>query len=277
MKYSKVILFSISYMGFIVVYSCKNNNNSKALFTSDSTTVIYSYPNDKEANNAGFDYLPTSTTNQVVRHKYYSLSYSEKAEQAEWVAYELKASHVISNNFKRPYFIEDPKVFSGSADWRNYKNSGFDKGHLCPAADMEFDEKAYNETFYTSNISPQDRDFNGGVWNRLEEKTRYWASMYDGVYVVAGGVLKGSLKSIGKEKVMVPNYFYKILLDNSNGKYKMIAFLIPNKKSEKPLYSFVVSVDSVEKLTGIDFFPKLEDKLENNLEKNAGYNLWLFN
>lgn len=223
-----------------------------------------------------FDYLPTSTTNQIVKHDYFTLSYNEKYEQAEWVAYELKKSYVRSSNFERPYFIEDPKVKTGSADWRNYKKSGYDKGHLCPAGDMEFAINAYNDTFFTSNISPQLHDFNGGVWNRLEQKVRYWATKYDGVYVITAGVFQPNLKTIGKEKVLVPNYFYKILLDNSNGQYKMIAFLVPNAKSNKPLYEFVVSVDRIEKMTGIDFFPKLDDKTENNLEKNSDYKAWSF-
>ncbi len=223
-----------------------------------------------------FDYLPTSTTNQIVEHDYYTLSYNEKYEQAEWVAYELKKSYVRSSNFDRPYFIEDPKVKTRSADWRNYKKSGYDKGHLCPAGDMEFAINAYNDTFFTSNISPQLHDFNGGVWNRLEQKVRYWATKYDGVYVITAGVLQPSLKTIGQEQVLVPNYFYKILLDNSKGQYKMIAFLVPNAKSNKPLYEFVVSVDRIEKMTGIDFFPKLDDKIENSLEKNSDYKAWSF-
>ena len=223
-----------------------------------------------------FDYLPTTTTNQIVKHDYYTLSYNEKYEQAEWVAYELKKSYVRSSNFERPYFIEDPKVKTRSADWRNYKKSGYDKGHLCPAGDMEFTINAYNDTFFTSNISPQLHNFNGGVWNRLEQKVRYWATKYDGVYVITAGVLQPNLKTIGQEQVLVPNYFYKILLDISNGQYKMIAFLVPNAKSNKPLYEFVVSVDSIEKMTGIDFFPKLDDKIENNLEKNSDYKAWNF-
>jgi endonuclease G len=223
-----------------------------------------------------FDYLPTSTTKQIVKHDYYTLSYNEKYEQAEWVAYELKRSYVRSSNYDRPYFIEDPKVKTGSADWRNYKKSGYDKGHLCPAGDMAFAFNAYKDTFFTSNISPQTRDFNGGVWNRLEQKARYWATKYDGVFVVTGGVLEPNLKTIGQEKVLVPRYFYKILLDNSNGQYKMIAFLVPNTKSNEPLYEFVVSVDSIEKMTGIDFFPKLDDKIENSLEKRSDYKDWSF-
>lgn len=249
------------------------------LFVLFSASVLLpdNSENEKRSESPSFDFLPSSTTNQIIKHDYFTLSYSEKHEQAEWVAYELKKSYIRNSNFKRPYFIEDSKVKTGSADWRNYKKSGYDKGHLCPAGDMEFAINAYNDTFFTSNISPQIHDFNGGIWNRLEQKTRYWATKYDGVYVITGGVLQPSLKTIGKEEVSVPNYFYKILLDNSNGEYKMIAFLVPNIKSNKPIYDFVVSVDRIEKMTGIDFFPKLNDKTENSLEKNSDYKSWSFN
>lgn len=224
-----------------------------------------------------FDYLPTSTTNQIIKHDFYTLSYNEKYEQAEWVAYELKKEFLKNNNFKRPYFIEDSKVKTKSADWRNYKNSGFDKGHLCPAGDMEFSLNAYNDTFYTSNISPQKHDFNGGIWNRLEQKVRYWATKYDDIYVITGGVLQGAHQTIGKEKVLVPEYFYKIILRPNNGNYKAIAFLVAHKKSDRPLYEYVVSIDSLEKMTGIDFFPKLEDTIENKIEKSSDYKAWSFN
>ncbi|MFV8376428.1 DNA/RNA non-specific endonuclease [Flavobacterium sp. LB1P71] len=172
-----------------------------------------------------------------MKHEFYTLSYDEKYEQAECVAYELNESYLKNSDFKRPFFIEDPKVETGSADWRNYKNSGYDKGHLCPAGDMEFAFNAYSDTFFTSNISPQLHDFNGGVWSRLEQKVRYWAIKYFGIYVVTGGVLECSLKTIGKENVSVPAYFYKVLLDNSEGKFKMIAFLVPNTESNVPLYN----------------------------------------
>ncbi len=223
------------------------------------------------------DLLPISTTNTIVKHNYYSLSYNENYEQAEWVAYELKKDYIKSNNFKRPYFIEDAKVITGSADWRNYKNSNYDKGHLCPAGDMEFSMSAYNDTFLTSNIAPQDKKFNNGIWNRLEQKVRYWAVKDNGVYVVTGGVLNNSLKTIGKEKVAVPQYFYKILMNRSGNRVKMIGFLMPNEPSDEPLYKFVVSVDAIEKLTGINFFPQLEDRLENQLEANKDYKDWSFN
>lgn len=204
------------------------------------------------------------------------MSYNETYEQAEWVAYELKGVKSY-HDYDRPFFIEDEKVNTGSADWRNYKRSGYDKGHLCPAGDMKFSKEAYDETFLTSNISPQKHDFNDGIWNTLEQKVRYWASKYDGIYVVTGGVLNDNLKTIGEEDVAVPEYFYKVLLDTSRSEYKMIGFLVPAVDSNKPLYEFVVPVDEIEKMTGIDFYPSLNDKIENNLEKSSDYKSWSFN
>lgn len=221
-------------------------------------------------------YLPTSTTGEIVKHEFYTLSYSDKNEQSEWVAYELKKEQLSYSNFERPYFIDDPEVESGSANWKNYIRSGYDRGHLCPAGDRRFSLKAFNETFYTSNISPQKNDFNAGIWNRLEQKTRYWARKYDGLYVVTGGVLQGELESIGKEDVSVPKYFYKILIDNSRGEYKAVAFLMPHEESDLPLNTFVVSIDEIEKMTKIDFFPNLPDEIENKIESKTDYKGWSF-
>ena len=221
-----------------------------------------------------FDFYPSSTTNAVYSRDAYTFSYSEEHEQSEWVAYYLDAFDLGNANYERPFFIEDPLVETESADWRNYKKSGYDKGHLCPAGDRKSSYNAYKETFFTSNISPQDHDFNSGVWNRLEEKTRYWAEKYDGIYVITGGVLTDDLKTIGKEDVSVPNYFYKILLTKDG--LRMVAFLVPHKDSNKPLYEFFTSVDVIEKMTGIDFFPKLEDEMENKLEMNSDYKDWSF-
>ena len=221
-------------------------------------------------------FLPTSTTNQVIHHQNYSLSYSEKHEQAEWVAYELKASDLSSTNYKRPYFEIDNAVKTKAAHWRNYKKSGYDKGHLCPAADRRFTKAAHDETFLTSNISPQEHRFNAGVWNRLEQKVRYWAKKNDGVFVITGGVLENNLKTIGSEAVAVPNRFYKVILDKTNGKIKMLAFLMPHKESKLPLYKFVVSVDKIEAITGIDFFKELDDTIEEKLESSSSYKNWSF-
>ena len=211
-----------------------------------------------------------------MRHAHYLLSYQEPYEQAEWVAYVLNKSHLTYDNRKRPYFIEDPKVKSKSADWRNYKNSGYDRGHLCPAGDRRFSKSAYDETFYTSNISPQNREFNAGIWNQLEQKVRYWTKTYGEVYVITAGILEKGLDEIGEEDVDVPNQFYKIVARKQGNTLKTIAFLMPNKPSNKSLQSFAVSVDKLEKLSGIDFFENLSKSEQRRIEKKIQLNDWKF-
>ncbi|WP_138434873.1 DNA/RNA non-specific endonuclease [Winogradskyella algicola] len=267
---NKKRLYSIIAITIVVaIYVFEHYLNSE-----EKSAVIEEGKQPKTETNEYF--LPTSTTGQIVHHQNYSLSYNEPYEQAEWVAYELKSSHLSSTNHKRPYFEIDNAVKSGAAHWRNYKQSGYDRGHLCPAGDRRFSKTAHDETFLTSNISPQEHQFNAGVWNRLEQKVRYWAKKYDGVFVVTGGILKDGLKTIGEERVAVPNQFYKIVLDNTNGNPKVLAFLLNHKDSDLPLYKFVVSVDEVEKLTGIDFFPELDDTIENKIEASSSYKKWSF-
>jgi endonuclease G len=231
---------------------------------------------DEGKSSIPFYILPTSTTNTQIFHRYYGLSYNEDEEQAEWVVYGLKRSQLTSDDRKRPYFIEDPKVSTHSADWRNYKNSGYDRGHLCPAGDRRFSELAYNETFYTSNISPMQRDFNAGVWNRLEMRVRQWAKKYDSLYVITGGVLKKGLPSIGYESVGVPDTFYKIIVRGAPGELETIAFLIPHQETDKPLNEFQVPIDLIEEKTGIDFFYKLNDQEEDALEKGIKQSRWRY-
>jgi endonuclease G len=284
-KYKWFQIGVILVVGIFCSFCNQNSNTIRFESYLKSDSVAGTTESDRIAANVEsysdtkplFDFLPSSRTNEIVRHDFYTLSYNEEYEQAEWVGYELKKDYIKNSNFKRPFFIDDPKVKSESADWHNYKKSGYDKGHLCPAGDMEFSWNAYKDTFFTSNISPQLHEFNSGIWNRLEQKTRYWAVKYDGIYVVTGGVLNSVLQTIGKEKVSVPEYFYKVLLDDSQGKYKMIGFLVPAVGSNKPLYNFVVSVDKIEAITGIDFFPKLVDKTETQLEKSNRYKDWSFN
>ena len=253
----------------VSTFSCREFN-----IDEDTSINKSDVPVEKSLISDDFDFLPTSTTKEVYNRNTYVFSYSEEHEQSEWVAYYLNKDDVKATNFDRPFFEQDPLVESVSADWRNYKKLGYDKGHLCPAGDRKGSFDEYNETFFTSNISPQEHEFNSGVWNRLEEKVRYWAVKSDGLYVVTGGVLSDNLKTIGKEDVSVPNYFYKVLLSKDGS--KMIGFLVPHEDSNQPLYEFVVSVDEIEKMTGIDFYPKLEDTIENQLESKSDYKGWSF-
>lgn len=225
-------------------------------------------------------YLPTSTTGDIVTHRYYALSYSEEHELPEWVSYELTRERLRTKWVDRTNdFRADPKVKSRSATPQDYKRSGYDRGHLAPAADMAFSEDAMSESFYMSNMSPQVRGFNVGVWRELEELTRDWAKKFRHLYVVSGPILnKPYIDWIGENEVAVPHAFYKVLLDLSEPELKGIAWVIPNEVTEMPLTKYATTIDEVEDLTGINFFSELMDeKLEAELEGNFDNDLWKLN
>ena len=203
------------------------------------------------------DFLPTSTTGVIVQHEGFVLSYHEAFEQAEWVAYTLTRDMMRGPQAKRnDNFRADDRIRTRSATPEDYRGSGYDRGHLCPASDMAYRETAMDETFLMSNISPQVRNFNGGIWRELEEDVKDWARKYQKIYVVTGPVLKSGLKTIGKyNKVAVPEAYYKIIL---NGKLdQAIAFLMPNQTSNERIETYATTVDEVEKLTKLNFFAKL--------------------
>lgn len=218
--------------------------------------------------------------NQLVLHHHFALSYDERHEQAEWVAYELTLDQLNSARQERfDYFAPDIKIPSRSAVHRDYSGSGYTRGHLAPAADMAYDPVAAEECFFMSNISPQLKAFNNGIWRELEENVRDWARKNRRLYIVTGPVLsKGIRGKIGRNRVSVPSLFYKVLLDYTEPELKGIAFLLPNKKSEQPLQDYACSIDSVENVTGIDFFSKLSvpEKIEP-LESKININVWSFN
>lgn len=246
------------------------------IFDNFYTPSTYSDPNSRAELPFEKELLPNTTFDAVVIHDFFMLSYSEPHEQAEWVAYRLEKAHLTYEDRERPYFIEDPKVRSKSADWRNYKGSGYDRGHLCPAGDRRFSEYAYNETFYTSNITPQKNEFNAGIWNRLEQQVRRWCKRYGTLYVITGGVLDNNLPEIGMEDVAVPEAFFKIVLRKTGNDYRVVAFLIPHEESIKPLSDFLVPLDELEKVTGLDFFYELNDELEKKMEQELDKSSWTF-
>ena len=225
------------------------------------------------------DYLPVSTNptilaNNNIVHKYYILSYNEDYEQANWVYYSLTDSMVLNSGEERSNnFNVDKKVFTKSSKSSDYTKSGYDRGHLCPAGDMGFDPVAMKESFLMSNISPQSPDFNRGIWKELETQVRNWAKVEHRLYVVTGPVFKNNKGSIGKDRVLIPGYFYKIIYDPTDVP-KLIAFVLPNEKSDRPLTDFAIATDEAEKLTGYDFFSQLPDDQENKLESRVQLAGW---
>ena len=215
---------------------------------------------------------------KVIYHHAYSLVYNEEHEQAKWVAYVLNKKELSGTISREDNFREDPSVKSGTACNSDYLKCGYDRGHLAPAADMKWSEKAMSESFFYSNMSPQLAAFNRGIWKKLEEKVRDWALENDSILIVTGPILTAKncskKKTIGQNVVTVPEYYYKAILDFKKDKSKSIAFILPNQGSKLPLQNFVVSIDYLEKFSEIDFFYKLNDTQENKLEATVCKSCW---
>ena len=223
-------------------------------------------------NRADFTH-PTGGKYAVVTHTKYALGYAEKYEQPAWVAYRLTAEMVTGKNKRKDSFRPDPQVSTGSAVPADYRGSGYDRGHMAPVADFKQSAQWMEETFFMSNMSPQVHEFNAGIWEKLESATRGWAKRYGAVYVVAGPILRNGLPVIGKyNRVAVPEMYYKVIVDLNEP--KAIAFMLKNESSQNPLRSFAVSINEVERQTGLDFFPQLPDDLENRLESQQSMDTW---
>jgi len=219
--------------------------------------------------------LPTNQKGLTIKHTYFTLSYSNKDKQAEWVAYSLTPTFINGTQKRASKFMADPNI-KDAVGPSSYTKSGYDRGHLCPAADMKLNSVSMNETFYMSNMSPQAPSFNRGIWSKLEDKVRDWALQKNGVYVVTGPLLNKSCGVVSKS-ITVPCAFYKIVFKQTKAGVEAIAFMLPNAGSSMSLSQFVVSIDYIESLTGIDFFVNLPDSEEEKFESRVLTNNWQFN
>jgi len=213
--------------------------------------------------------LPSNNGN-IITHNNFTLSYLYECKQSEWVIYKLTDQMLIHNNsYKRPtYFKRDTLIAHQEVSHNDYTNSGYDRGHLVPAFDMKFSCTAYKETFMMSNVTPQKHAFNAGIWYDLENKIRDWANEKGELYIITGPALLDTNKTFGKNNVCIPSYFYKIILDVSDT--NVIAFLFEHENNTQNINDCIVSIDSLETITNINFFYKLEDKfkdLESQMHK----------
>ena len=218
--------------------------------------------------------LTVSRSEQIITHKGYTVSYNSDWCVPNWVAYELTKDEASGNEERADRFEPDPDVKGTSPTFRDYSHSEYDRGHMAPAGDMKWDKTAMKESFYLSNICPQDHNLNSGDWNDLEMKIRYWARKYGNIYIACGPIMSNNPETIGYNNVAVPDAFYKVCLCQINGEWQALGFIFKNVAGHNPLSSYCKSIDEVEEITGIDFFPKLEDKIENRVEAQYNSNIW---
>lgn len=285
--FSKTIAFSLLFSGLTLLTSCDlllDGTNTRPSNPSITTTptkpsTTTTTPSTTNSTSKITTIHTQSTNTQLVKYTAFNLSYSTKYKNPEWVSYTLTKEMVQTDGAERnSSFRKDPNV-TGTAENTDYTNSGYDRGHLVPAEDMSHSEKTMYESFYMTNVSPQDPSFNRGIWKSLEDKVRKWATENKKIYVIAGPVLpkriSSTLEYIGKSgDVLVPKKFYKIIVDAENPSRKGIAFVFNNGENPKTLQHYACSIDEVESLTGLNFFPEMSAEDEALLEAKFDYSLW---
>lgn len=220
----------------------------------------------------------TELKTQHIDHVFFEIGYSNQHKQSQWVAYKLTKEMVETKIAKRiSSFRIDKKLDRKYASTNNdYRNSGYDRGHLCPAGDMRWSKDAMYSTFMLSNISPQTPSFNRGIWKDLEDKVKDWAVENDSIIVITGPILNNFDGEIG-DGVPVPRFFYKIIIDISPPTYKAIGFIIENDKVDLDLEYLSFTLRCIESIAALDFFPNFHnDELIEELETNINLEDWSF-
>lgn len=223
--------------------------------------------------------MKKQTASQIIEYTGHTLSYNNKTRLPNWVAYELTSQEAQGDNPRKDKFARCPQAQGPQADKNDYRNSGWDRGHMAPAGDMKWSTEAMDESYYFTNICPQNHELNTGDWKELEEKCRNWAEKYGSLYIVCGPIITDNTHgTLGENKVVIPDKFYKVLLTQKDGEWQGVGFIFHNPPKRdsristkppvnRPLESYAVTIDEVESVTGLDFFHKLPDTTETAVEQ----------
>ena len=212
---------------------------------------------------------------RLLYRKSYMVSYNRNDKIPNWVFWKLTREHA-DGNVGRPDFAfhEDTDVATPRATLADYRGSGYDRGHMCPAGDNKWDADAMYESFLLTNICPQNQNLNSGLWNQIEMSCRYWAKKYGSLYIVTGPLLLNrSHETIGQGKVVVPEAFFKVVLC-LEGNPKGIAFICRNTDADRKKDYYVNTISQVERVTGYTFFPALSRSLAEKVKNDANISRW---
>lgn len=215
-----------------------------------------------------------SCDEHVVKYKAMTVSFNPRLHIPNWVSWELTQEETDGKVERAKKFLCDESVPGCADDW-DYSYSGYDRGHMAPAADMKWDKEAMKQSFYMTNICPQAGSLNSGSWKRLEDKCRTWAQADSAIIIVCGPVTSDKITEyIGDSRVAVPKRFFKVILSPYTNPPRGIGFIMPNKKVSGGMQECAVSIDSVEAVTGHDFFSALPDEVEKNVESQCKFHYW---
>lgn len=218
--------------------------------------------------------VPEGVKEQIVEYEGFRVSFNKDNKTPNWVAWELLGSETDGPEGRSDNFWQDMRVEGCPGSW-DYKNSGYDRGHLCPAADQKWSRKAMEDCFSLANMAPQDHALNSGAWATLEKKERQWAQRDSAIVIIAGPIYdKKDKKRIGDAKVRVPGAFFKVIIAPYLPEPRGIGFIYPNMSAPGNMKDYAMPIDEVEKITGIDFFYNLPDDIENKIEATTSFKDW---
>ena len=260
-------------------YYVKNGagDESQSQDTEQAQVMMPEYDNQSTTASVNYEtvLLPRGMSDRVVKYKGYTAHFNKELHIPNCVTYEITASEARGKRDRNGNFERDESV-AGCPNWWDYRDSGYDRGHMAPAGDMKWDEQATNETFYLTNVCPRDAALNSGVWNDIEMKVREWARRDKSLVVITGPIIDKKYETIGQDMdIAVPDAFFKVILSPNTTPMKAIGFICPNRVCGGTLKSYAVSVDEVEKRTGINFFNALPDDVENTIEATCNFNQWM--
>lgn len=265
-------IITVAAAGIVTIGKVTINGGMTSHSTKTTKTAQYIDP-CKEYNEIGLPIM--SKKSLLLVRKDYVTSYNEETKTPYWVQWHLTRERA-SGTIKRPdyAFHEDLEVPPPRADIFDYRASGYDRGHMCPAGDNKHDEESMYESFLLTNICPQNRQLNSGLWNDIEMQCRVWAKKYGSLYIVTGPIyLQTEHKTIGKNQIVVPEAFFKAIICLEPTP-KGIAFVCRNTDGKRKKDFYVNTIEEVERITGITLFPNLDIKTANEVKKKADLKSW---
>ena len=296
----------IALTGALLLASCSGSDSDstiapqRAANSNANSTALH-----REYGRMEFPHVSQTSTNTVLIHYAggelnYATEWDTQKKAQRWSCYELYPSN-LETHTTRYYsdtnqYPKDP-LLADSLQWLTdpYWRSGFDHGHICPSADRLNSYEANYQTFFMTNMQPMRNGFNAGVWANMEKMVRNQAlrrDFCDTLYVCKGGTIDGGTFNDGGKvvsttwmttgkKLIIPRYYFMALLKVKNGVYHAIAFWIDHEKyansKETHLAQFAISIDELERRTGIDFFCNLPDQREAVIESKIDTSMWGLN
>ncbi len=274
MKKIKTIIL-VSLVAAAAVWNCHRQGNEATSAKAELTSSTHKSDCPETSPVRLLDVIiPSALPSQIKEYRGFVLSFNKTNHTPNYVAWELLPEETEGISSRSGKFWQDPDI-EGCPSTADYVRSGFDRGHICPAADQKWDPQAMTDCFVMANICPQDHNLNAGAWATLEKRERRWAQENNGLIIIAGPIYTDNdTRTIGQTQVRVPSAFFKVMLSHRDHRPSAVAAVYPNMPAHGNMTDYFMTVDQLEEITGYDFFHALPDDIENSVEATFNPKDW---